>query len=750
MDPELYFVSPPRKTKRPPADVVVALEERQQALRARARRAFGVRGEDGSAPALRDAISAAGGWYPLAALSALVAVGELHAFGVAALGPEISASLGIGKSVVASLLLLRALALAVAALPLAAVVQRRPRRAGVSVAAAFAWAAMTVVTAFVTNVWGLLGVLAASGAAAGSVQALHRPLLLDTYRPDTRVRVLSIHQGGSIVGMVVGPVLVAIVTAAAGFTWRGVFLVMGVVSLAVAAVSLRLRDPGFGGLDVADVRRAVREGADRDEGDDVGDEVGDDAPDLSFFESVRRLLVVPSVRRLLAAWAVLGVIVFPLVTFAFFFLDERWNVGPAGRAAFYAAAWTCSLPALAWFGRVGEDRFGKDPAGLVRLTALLLVAAGAAIAVAVVSPVFVVMLVAFGVVFAASAALPPALSILLLSIIQPRLRAHASALAGIFVTGVGGVGGLLLLGGIDRRFGISTALFLLSLPCFAAALIVRTATRTIDDDLDRTIDEIVEREEIAQVRARGGHVPLLACRHLDFAYGQVQVLFDVDFTVDEGEMVALLGTNGAGKSTLLRAISGLGLPARGSVHYQGADITFLDAERRVGLGIAQVPGGRAVFGPMSVADNLRVFGFSHGRDRATVERGVDAAFAAFPRLAERRDALASTLSGGEQQMLGLGKAFILEPRVLLIDELSLGLAPRIVAELLEMVRRINAAGTAIVLVEQSVNIALSVVQHAYFMEKGEIRFDGATRDLITRGDLVRAVFLETAESGVLV
>src|SRR5439155_3475488 len=134
----------------------------------------------------------------------------------------------------------------------------------------------------------------------------------------------------------------------------------------------------------------------------------------------------------------------------------------------------------------------------------------------------------------------------------------------------------------------------------------------------------------------------------------------------------------------------------------GTDISFAGTDRRVALGISQIPGGKAVFGPMSVAENLAVYGYSLGRDKAAVSRGIEATFEAFPRLAERRNQLASTLSGGEQQMLALGKAFLLEPPLLLIDELSLGLAPKVVSELLEMVRRINARGTAVVLVEQSV------------------------------------------------
>jgi ABC-type branched-subunit amino acid transport system ATPase component len=212
--------------------------------------------------------------------------------------------------------------------------------------------------------------------------------------------------------------------------------------------------------------------------------------------------------------------------------------------------------------------------------------------------------------------------------------------------------------------------------------------------------------------------------------------------------VALRGTNGAGTSTLLKVISGLCLPHHGTIRLHGRDITYVEPTRRVELGISQVPGGRGVFGPMSVAENLRVLAYSHGRDRRAVDRGIDASFEAFPRLAERRSQQASTLSGGEQQMLGLATAFILRPRLLLIDELSLGLAPKVVGELLDMVRRINQEGAAVVLVEQSVNVALSVVDHAYFMEKGEIRFDGKAADLLTRPDLLRSVFLEGANEGL--
>jgi ABC-type branched-subunit amino acid transport system ATPase component len=212
-------------------------------------------------------------------------------------------------------------------------------------------------------------------------------------------------------------------------------------------------------------------------------------------------------------------------------------------------------------------------------------------------------------------------------------------------------------------------------------------------------------------------------------------------------MVALLGTNGAGKSTLLRVISGLGLPSSGPVRVAGQDVTYAEPGDRVRQGVCQIPGGKAVFGPLSVVDNLRLYGYALGRDKKTVDRGIEEAFATFPRLAERRNSPSSTMSGGEQQMLALSKALILRPRLLLIDELSLGLAPKVVGELLTLVRGINAKGTSVVLVEQSVNVALSLAQHAYFMEKGQVRFDGRTEDLLARPDILRSVFLSGVAAG---
>jgi ABC-type branched-subunit amino acid transport system ATPase component len=228
---------------------------------------------------------------------------------------------------------------------------------------------------------------------------------------------------------------------------------------------------------------------------------------------------------------------------------------------------------------------------------------------------------------------------------------------------------------------------------------------------------------------------------IDFAYGQLQVLFGVSLDVHEGEAVALLGTNGAGKSTLLRVIAGLETPLRGTVSYLGADITGVPAEQLPAKGLLLVVGGRSVFADMTVSENLEMEALTARLTPAELKERLDVVQSTFPVLIERWRQKAGTLSGGEQQQLALAKALLLDPKVLCIDELSLGLAPLVVAQLLELVRRIHATGVAVVVVEQSLNIAAELCERSVFLEKGQVRFEGSTRDLLARDDIARAVFL---------
>jgi ABC-type branched-subunit amino acid transport system ATPase component/branched-subunit amino acid ABC-type transport system permease component len=258
--------------------------------------------------------------------------------------------------------------------------------------------------------------------------------------------------------------------------------------------------------------------------------------------------------------------------------------------------------------------------------------------------------------------------------------------------------------------------------------------------------EIATSDSDGGASAGPGHadVPddaLLTVRDLTVGYDGVRVLFGIDLHVRSGEILALLGTNGAGKSTLLKAITGL-VPSGGQCELDGEDLQALDATGRVGKGIVMVPGGKGCFPTLSVADHFRAARWLH--DGPQVDARQEKVLQWFPQLAQRWNALAGNLSGGEQQQLAVGMAFLLEPTLLVIDELSLGLSPKVVATLLDVVREINAAGTAVVLVEQSVNVALSIAQRAYFLEKGQVRFCGPTAELLGREDVLHSVFLTGA------
>ena len=239
----------------------------------------------------------------------------------------------------------------------------------------------------------------------------------------------------------------------------------------------------------------------------------------------------------------------------------------------------------------------------------------------------------------------------------------------------------------------------------------------------------------------GGAGPVLRMEGVDFAYGRLQVLFGVSLEVHPGEALALLGTNGAGKSTLLRVVSGLERPTCGTVVFDGHEVTGRDAEEMVAEGLVLISGGRAVFGDLTVAENLEMEAFTLRRRRHLVRQRTAEVLELFPRLAERRSQRADTMSGGEQQQLALAKALILTPRVLCIDELSLGLAPVVVESMIEVVQAIRLTGVSMILVEQSLNVAAALCERAAFMEKGEVRFEGPTSDLLERDDLARAVFL---------
>jgi branched-chain amino acid transport system ATP-binding protein len=230
---------------------------------------------------------------------------------------------------------------------------------------------------------------------------------------------------------------------------------------------------------------------------------------------------------------------------------------------------------------------------------------------------------------------------------------------------------------------------------------------------------------------------LLEISGVDAFYGRVQALHGVSITCDQGEIVALIGSNGAGKTTTLRTVSGLMHPARGTITFAGENITTTSAHKIVALGICQSPEGRRLFPRMQVIDNLRMGAYTRS-DKAGILQDMERVFALFPRLKERETQLAGTLSGGEQQMLAIGRAMMSRPKLLMLDEPSLGLAPILVDTIFKTILEINAAGTPVLLVEQNAVRALEVAHRGYVLETGNIVQTGTGKELLDSPDVQRA------------
>lgn len=232
---------------------------------------------------------------------------------------------------------------------------------------------------------------------------------------------------------------------------------------------------------------------------------------------------------------------------------------------------------------------------------------------------------------------------------------------------------------------------------------------------------------------------MLTVEDINVYYGAIHAIKGISLDVPDGEIVALIGSNGAGKSTTLRTISGLMKPKTGKILYEGHDIAGVLAHKIVGMGLCQVPEGRHVFANMTVMENLELGAYLR-KDKDGIARDMDDVFKKFPRLLERKDQLSGTLSGGEQQMLAMGRALMSRPKLLLLDEPSMGLAPLLVKEIFNIIKEINESGTTVLLVEQNANMALSIADKAYVLETGRITLSGTAKELAS-SEAVRKAYL---------
>jgi ABC-type branched-subunit amino acid transport system ATPase component/predicted MFS family arabinose efflux permease len=684
-------------------------------------------GADGDGPTLKEILRKWGA-RPLAILFALNVLDELDRFAVVTLAPDIRHDLHLTNAALGGLSALGAVIVVTLGLPFGVLADRGRNRPTIAGVAGMLWGGAVLLTSLVRNALQFGGAIMFSGIGKASVEPIHGSLIADYYPPEARGRVYGLHQSANAVGAATGPALAGLI--AHFFGWRWVFVVLAFPSVFAGLAALRLKDPGRG----------------RHEADALDTTVDADASEVRvpLMTAIRRLTAIRTLRYLYVGIGLLGFGLISGPTLMSVYFDEHWGVGELGRAAIFSVIAIGSIVGVTLGGQMADRLFRHDPAWPVFLIGASLVLYSAVTALAVWLPALVLVVAVLALATAGVGAATVSIRTIVAAVSPPQFRSLAFAMLGVYIALYGGFLGGVIFGSIADATSPQVALTLLVVPGTLAGALMALGARSVKGDIAEVAADVRNAAAAAQERRSTGGGALLEVRNLDFSYGPVQVLFDVSLDVPEGDIVALLGTNGAGKSTLLRVITGLGHPTRGTVRFDGTDTTYLEAEQLLGLGIAQMPGGKAVFPGLSVVENLRVGAFTFRKDTARVEREIKQVEEWFPILGERRNQAASTLSGGEQQMLAIGKAFLTRPRLLCIDELSLGLAPGVVASRLEIVREMHRRGTTIVIVEQSLNVALTLAETAVFMEKGQVRFVGPARDLLERPDLARSVFLEGA------
>ena len=544
------------------------------------------------------------------------------------------------------------------------------------------------------------------------IDPTHNSLIADYYPINSRSRVFSTHRAANAVGSFVGPLSAGLLAYA--FGWRAPFLIFMIPTLVFAVIALRLREPVRGRWE----RQAM--GA----SDEV---IATEETVPSYAESWRTVQKIESLKRIWWSLPFLATALIGFVALASLLYEQEFGLDERARGFASAIAEPFQLVGLVLGSRIVTRRFLGNMRGLIRFLAKVAIATSIAAIGFALAPNIVVAVAVNCVISASLAMLGPGILVALSLAIPPRARATGFSVASLWV--IPGLIVLPIIGWISGHVGIRWGLLVLVPLFIIGSFVLGSAGSVIDADIAQVWRAAAARSE-ALYQRRQGRSDLLLVRGVDAGYDGRQVLFGVDIDIKEGEIVALLGTNGAGKSTLLKSISGVVEADRGAVVLDGRDITHAPPNEIATLGISQMPGGQGVFGSLTVGENLRLAGWTRSHDDA--EAAVEDVLTTFPVLRERYNASAADLSGGQQQMLALGMAFVAKPRVLLIDELSLGLAPVMVGQLLPLVRRLADDGVAVILVEQSVNVALTLAERAYFMERGTIRFSGPTADLLNR------------------
>jgi len=681
---------------------------------------------------IRKGLAMGGGATTFVVLLLLASLDELQTAAITVLAPDMRDTFGVSDGTITFIAASSSAFVVFGAIPMGWAADRMKRVPIIGWSSVF-FTFMVFLSGLAPNAFAFFWARFGVGIAKANTIPVHSSMLADTYPIGIRGRLGAIGGGSARLVAVLSPVLVGAVAVAANGPgevdgWRWAYYLFGIPVALLAIAAFFLKEPPRGQWEKIDV---------------LGESfVEEDPLPVSLDAAFSRLMQIRTIKTVVVGFSALGFGLFTVPVLESLYLEERWNLDPLDRGITITVGGLFAILGLLYVGPKFDRLWREDPTRSLRMVGIC-IGVGTLfkpIQYAVPNvPLFITFGVPQTVLFIAAFAM---VGPLMQSIVPYRLRGSGTALITLYIFFIGAAGGGLISLLFTDAWGPRTTALVLSVPTsILGGWILYRGARHIRHDLSLNVQELLDEQDEEKRRHESGEIPALQVNNLDFCYGPVQVLFDVGFELRKGETLALLGTNGAGKSTLLRVISGLGTPRRGVVRLGGRTITYTSPQLRAALGIHQLPGGKGVFPGMTVHQNLTMGAYIHRRDRDDVTGRIDRVLELFPDLAQRQGQVAASLSGGQRQMLALARVLLHDPEILLIDELSLGLAPTVVQDLLVIIERLQEQGQTIIIVEQSLNVALAVADRAIFLEKGQIRFEGPAQELLERDDLARAVFL---------
>ena len=681
---------------------------------------------------LKKGLAMGGGAATFVVLMILNSLDELQTAAIAVLAPDIRDTFGVSDGTITFIASSSGAFVVLGAIPMGWAADRM-RRIPIIGWASIVFAAMVTLSGMAVNAFSFFWARFGVGIAKANTIPVHSSTIADTYPIGIRGRIGAIDKGMGRLIAVISPILVGGIAAIANGPgevdgWRWTYYLLGIPVAIAAIAAFFLKEPQRGRWEKEDV---------------LGESFTEDDPlPVSMDAAFSRLMRIKTVKSVVVGFSALGFGLFTAPVLENLWLEDKFGLESFERGAWATAAGLFTVLSLVYVGPKFDRLWRENPTRTLHMIGALIGFSAifkpiqwamptVPLFIAFSIPTLVMLNTAFAMV-----------SPVMQAIVPYRLRGSGTALITLYIFFIGGTGGGLISFMFADSWGPRVTTLVLTIPsAILGGLIMYRGAKHVRHDLSLNVQELFDEQDEQRRTSGDDEIPALQLNNIDFSYGPVQVLFDVAFEVRKGETLALLGTNGAGKSTILRVISGLGIPQRGVVRLGGRTVTYTSPQLRSRLGIQQLPGGKGVFPDMTVRQNLVMGAYIHRRDSVDVERRIASVLELFPDLERRQGQRANSMSGGQQQMLALARVLLHEPEILLIDELSLGLAPTVVQDLLELIERLQERGQTIILVEQSLNVALSIADRAIFLEKGQIRFEGSAQELLERDDLARAVFL---------